>query len=81
MILLFLTVLPLFLDLDKSIFLGMIYLGVATTVVNLIADITWCFATSLLRENVTINNKLVDRLAAIILLILGIGILVNHVIS
>ena len=81
MILLFLTVLPLFLDLDKSIFLGMIYLGVATTVVNLIADITWCFATSLLRENVTINNKLVDRSAAIILLILGFGILVNQVIS
>ena len=81
MILLFLTVIPLFLNSDNNIFLGMIYLGLATTAVNLIADISWCFAASLLREKVTINNKLVDRSAAILLLVLGIGILLNQVMS
>lgn len=81
MILLFLTVIPLFLNSDNNIFLGMIYLGLATTAVNLIADISWCFAASLLREKVTVNNKLVDRSAAILLLVLGIGILLNQVIS
>jgi threonine/homoserine/homoserine lactone efflux protein len=79
MILLFLTVLPLFLNINENIFLGMIYLGLATTVINLIADISWCFATSLLRENVTINNRLVDRLAGLILFILGLGILINQI--
>ena len=81
MILLFLTVIPLFLNSDNNIFLGMIYLGLTTTAVNLIADISWCFAASLLREKVTINNKLVDRSAAILLLVLGIGILLNQVMS
>ena len=32
-------------------------------------------------EKVTINNKLVDRSAAILLLVLGIGILLNQVMS
>jgi len=79
MILLFLTVLPLFLNSNENIFLGMVYLGLATTAINLIADITWCFATSLLREKVTINNQLVDKSVGLILLFLGMGILINQI--
>ena len=79
MILLFLTVLPVFLNINENIFLGMVYLGLATTAINLVADLAWCFATSLLRENVCINNKLVDRSAGLILLFLGMGILINQI--
>ena len=79
MILLFLTVLPVFLNVNENIFLGMVYLGLATTAINLIADLTWCFATSLLREKVCINNQLVDRSTGLILLILGMGILINQI--
>lgn len=79
MILLFLTVLPVFLNVNENIFLGMVYLGLATTAINLIADLTWCFATSLLRERVSINNQLVDRSTGLILLFLGMGILINQI--
>ncbi len=81
MLLLFLTVLPLFLNLGDNIFLEMIYLGLATTAINLFADLSWCLATSLLKENVTISNKLVDRVAGLILLLLGFGILINQIVG
>ena len=80
MILLYLTVLPLFLDVNQSIFWGMIYLGLITTGVNIIADLTWCFAAGIVRENLNINNKVVDRLAGTILLVLGVGILFNQMV-
>ena len=80
MILLYLTVLPLFLDVNQSIFWGMIYLGLITTGVNIIADFTWCFAAGIVRENLNINNKVVDRLAGTILLVLGVVILFNQMV-
>ena len=80
MILLYLTVLPLFLDVNQSIFWGMIYLGLITTGVNIIADFTWCFAAGIVRENLNINNKVVDKLAGTILLVLGVGILFNQMV-
>ena len=80
MILLYLTVLPLFLDVNQSIFWGMIYLGLITTGVNIIADLTWCFAAGIVRENLNINNKVVDRLAGTILLVLGVVILFNQMV-
>ena len=80
MILLYLTVLPLFLDVSQSIFWGMIYLGLITTGVNIIADLTWCFAAGIVRENLNINNKVVDRLAGTILLVLGVVILFNQMV-
>ena len=80
MILLYLTVLPLFLDVNQSIFWGMIYLGLITTGVNIIADFTWCFAAGIVRENLNINSKVVDRLAGTILLVLGVVILFNQMV-
>ena len=80
MILLYLTVLPLFLDVNQSIFWGMIYLGLITTGVNIIADLTWCFAAGIVRENLNINSKVVDRLAGTILLVLGVVILFNQMV-
>ena len=80
MILLYLTVLPLFLDVSQSIFWGMIYLGLITTGVNIIADLTWCFVAGIVKENININNKVVDKLAGTILLVLGVGILFNQVV-
>ena len=80
MILLYLTVLPLFLDVNQSIFWGMIYLGLITTGVNIIADLTWCFAAGIVRENLNISNKVVDKLAGTILLVLGVGILFNQMV-
>ena len=80
MILLYLTVLPLFLDVNQSIFWGMIYLGLITTGVNIIADFTWCFAAGIVRENLNISNKVVDKLAGTILLVLGVGILFNQMV-
>ena len=79
MILLYLTVLPLFLDVSQSIFWGMIYLGLITTGVNIIADLTWCFVAGIVKENININNKVVDKLAGTILLVLGVGILFNQI--
>ena len=79
MILLYLTVLPLFLDVSQSIFWGMIYLGLITTGVNIIADFTWCFVAGIVKENININNKVVDKLAGTILLVLGVGILFNQI--
>ena len=79
MILLYLTVLPLFLDVSQSIFWGMIYLGLITTGVNIIADFTWCFVAGIVKENININNKVVDKLAGTILLVLGVGILFNRI--
>lgn len=80
MILLYLTVLPLFLDVNESIFWGMIYLGLITTGVNIIADLTWCFVAGIVKENININNKVVDKLAGTILLVLGVGILFNQIV-
>ena len=80
MILLYLTVLPLFLDVSQSIFWGMIYLGLITTGVNIIADFTWCFVAGIVKENININNKVVDKLAGTILLVLGVGILFNQMV-
>ena len=80
MILLYLTVLPLFLDVSQSIFWGMIYLGLITTGVNIIADLTWCFVAGIVKENININNKVVDKLAGTILLVLGVGILFNQIV-
>ncbi len=80
MILLYLTVLPLFLDVSQSIFWGMIYLGLITTGVNIIADFTWCFVAGIVKENININNKVVDKLAGTILLVLGVGILFNQIV-
>ena len=80
MILLYLTVLPLFLDVSQSIFWGMIYLGLITTGVNIIADFTWCFVAGIVKENININNKIVDKLAGTILLVLGVGILFNQIV-
>ena len=80
MILLYLTVLPLFLDVNQSIFWGMIYLGLITTGVNIIADLTWCFVAGIVKENININNKVVDKLAGTILLVLGVGILFNQIV-
>lgn len=80
MILLYLTVLPLFLDVSQSIFWGMIYLGLITTGVNIIADLTWCFVAGIVKENININNKVVDKLAGTILLVLGVGILFNQMV-
>ena len=80
MILLYLTVLPLFLDVSQSIFWGMIYLGLITTGVNIIADLTWCFVAGIVKENININNKIVDKLAGTILLVLGVGILFNQIV-
>ena len=58
----------------------MIYLGLITTGVNIIADLTWCFAAGIVRENLNINNKVVDRLAGTILLVLGVVILFNQMV-
>ena len=80
MILLYLTVLPLFLDVSQSIFWGMIYLGLITTGVNIIADFTWCFVAGIVKDNININNKVVDKLAGTILLVLGVGILFNQIV-
>ncbi len=80
MILLYLTVLPLFLDVSQSIFWGMIYLGLITTGVNIIADFTWCFVAGIVKENININSKVVDKLAGTILLVLGVGILFNQMV-
>ena len=80
MILLYLTVLPLFLDVSQSIFWGMIYLGLITTGVNIIADLTWCFVAGIVKENININNKVVDKLAGTILLVLGVAILFNQIV-
>ena len=80
MILLYLTVLPLFLDVSQSIFWGMIYLGLITTGVNIIADLTWCFVAGIVKENININNKVVDKLAGTILLVLGVVILFNQMV-
>ena len=47
---------------------------------NIIADLTWCFVAGIVKENININNKVVDKLAGTILLVLGVGILFNQIV-
>ena len=69
----YLSVLPLFITDESSIFSSLIYLGIVTIFINLFADISYAFVSSYLLNNSTTKVKRYINIISGLCLI-GIGI-------
>jgi len=74
----YLTVLPIYMSDETSYFVSLIYLGLVTLVINLIADITYAFTSDYFFKNSSEKTKsLINKVSGISLLLIGIYLFVS----
>ena len=69
----YLSVLPIFVTESGNVFVQLIYLGIVTIFVNLVADITYAFMSSYFFQTSSIKTKkLINTISGICLVLIGI---------
>ncbi len=69
----YLSVLPIFVTESGNVFLQLIYLGIVTIFVNLIADVSYAFMSSYFFQSSSIKiKKLINTISGICLVLIGI---------
>ncbi len=69
---LYLTVLPIFLTNENNYFINLIYLGLITVLINLIADVSYAFMSSYFFNNSSEKTKdKINKLSGLSLIIIG----------
>ena len=69
----YLSVLPIFLTESGNVFIQLIYLGIVTIFVNLIADISYAFTSNYFFQNSSIRTKtLINTTSGVCLILIGI---------
>jgi len=75
---LYLTVLPIYMNDDNGYFLSLVYLGLIALLINFIADITYAYTSNFFFKNSSEKTKvLINRLSGISLLITGVYLFVS----
>ena len=74
----YLTVLPIYMSDETSYFVSLIYLGLITLVINVIADITYAFTSDYFFKNSSEKTKsVINKVSGISLLLIGIYLFVS----
>ena len=69
----YLSVLPIFVTESGNVFIQLIYLGIVTIIVNLIADVSYAFMSSYFFQTSSIKTKkLINTISGICLVLIGI---------
>lgn len=75
----YLSVLPIFVDGESSIFQSLIYLGTLTIGVNLVADITYAFLSSYFFGNSSLKSKkIINNVSGLCLILIGAYLLFSR---
>jgi threonine/homoserine/homoserine lactone efflux protein len=75
---LYLTVLPIYMNDDNGYFLSLVYLGLIALLINFIADITYAYTSNFFFKNSSKQTKvLINKLSGISLLITGVYLFVS----
>lgn len=75
----YLSVLPIFVDGESSIFQSLIYLGTLTIGVNLVADITYAFLSSYFFGNSSLKSKkIINNVSGLCLILIGAYLLLSR---
>jgi cysteine/O-acetylserine efflux protein len=75
---LYLTVLPIYMNDDNGYFLSLVYLGLIALLINFIADITYAYTSNFFFKNSSEQTKvLINKLSGISLLITGVYLFVS----
>ena len=69
----YLSVLPIFVTESGNVFIQLIYLGIVTIIVNLIADVSYAFMSSYFFQTSSIKTKnLINSISGSCLVLIGI---------
>ena len=75
---LYLTVLPIYMNPDSGYFLSLVYLGLITLLINFLADITYAYTSNFFFKNSSEKTKsLINKLCGVSMLLIGIYLFVT----